>query len=164
MKRFLVPALPLLILLASACGDKGPRLDEQGHPVDGTPEADIEVASPTFSVLNILRATGNKVRVTGKVSRPFFGDAKGNAIEVNQAIEMELYEFATKADLEKVAASISPDGGSVNGEAVSWSGSPHMYKTDRVIIIYFGDGIENMKQLTAAFGSQFAGKPVPGIL
>lgn len=150
----------LLLALCAAiagCGDDSPRFDDQGRSVEGTPEADIEAGSPTFNVLNILRATRNKVRVVAKMSRPTFEPAKGNALLVNGAIDLEVYEFSAKEELEKMAATISPDGASIAGEKMQWPGPPHLYKTDRVIIIYFGSDTENRRQLEAAFGAQFAG-------
>lgn len=157
MKSTPVLALFLAALVLSACGDDSPRLDDRGRSVEGTPEADIESGSPTFNLLNLLRATGNRVEVTGKVTRPFFADAKGNSLTVNGGIEIELYEFADKEKLDAVAAQISPDGSTIGGETVSWPGPPHFYRTDRVLILYFGNDADNRREFEAAFGAQFAG-------
>lgn len=157
MKRIAWLGFLLTAALLYACSDDTPRLDEQGRSVEGTPEADIEVASPTFNILNILRATRNHVRVTGKVSRPDFENAKGNSLLVNEGVELEVYEFTSKEELETLAATISPDGTAIKGERVTWPATPHFYKTDRVIIIYFGADADNARQLESAFGPQFAG-------
>lgn len=157
MKPTFAFALFLAAALLSACGDDSPRLDDRGRSVEGTPEADIESGSPTFNLLNILRATGNRVEVTGKVTRPFFADAKGNSLTVNGGIEIELYEFADKEKLDSAAAQISPDGMTVMGEKVSWPDAPHFYRTDRVLVLYFGSDADNQREFEAAFGPQFAG-------
>ena len=43
-------------------------------------------------------------------------------------------------------------------DTVQWPASPHFYKTERVIILYFGDDADTRKALEGAFGAQFAGK------
>jgi hypothetical protein len=155
--RISLRALLTLSLLLAACGREEPRYDDQGHSVEGTAEADIEVASPTFNILNLLRATGNKVKVTGVISRPFF-ESKGRTLLVNDGVNLEVYEFGSAADLNAAVAKISPDGSTVAGEAVQWPASPHFYKTERVIILYFGDDADNRRALEGAFGQQFAGR------
>ncbi len=155
--RISIPALLALSLLVASCGREDPRYDEAGRSLEGTAEADIEVGSPTFNILNILRATGNTVKVTGVISRPSL-DSKGRTIVVNDGVNLEVYEFSSTADLDATAAKISPDGSTVGNEKVEWPGTPHFFKTDKVIILYFGDDPENKRELASAFGEQFAGR------
>ncbi len=147
---FLLPAL-------GGCADDSPRLDEHGRSVEGTPEADIESGGPTFNIINLLRAADNTVLVTGSVSRPFFSDARGNSMTVNGGIELETYEFASKAALDTAVARIGADGSTIAGEQVTWPAPAHFYRTDRVLIIYFGEDPDNRKQFETVFGAQVAG-------
>ncbi len=157
MNRFtiVVPAL-IFSLLIAACGDDTPRLDEQGKSIEGTAEVDVEVSSPTFGIINLFRAGGNSVKVTSKVSR---GSLKnGFAMKVNDAYNVEAYEFSTPEDRAEAERKISADGSQVDGTAVEWGGDPHFYHTDKVILVYIGDDKDNMAALEGSFGKVFAGK------
>ncbi len=146
----------LLALPIAACGDKGPRYDDQGNSVEGTMEAQVDQSSSTFNIINLLRASGNSVKVTGKVSRPQL-DAKGWTLVVNGGVNLEVYEFSSPEDLQEATKKISLDGKTIEGESVNWPEAPHLYKTDRVIVVYLGDDIDNRKRLAETFGPQFAG-------
>ena len=146
--------LAILLLLASAigCGDDSPSMGDEGI------EKEIAVSSPTFNIINIFRATGNAVKVTGHTERSFFKDATGYTMLVNGAIPLEVYEFGSLEELDKAVTTVSADGGSVEGKRVEWGGTPHFYKTEKVIIIYTGEDSDNQRELATVFGSQFAGK------
>jgi hypothetical protein len=152
----LLPLLVALSLVIAACGDDTPRLDEEGKSIEGTAEVDIEVSSPTFGIINLLRAGGNSVKVTSKVSR---GSLKnGFAMKVNDAFNVEAFEFSTPQDRAEAEKTISADGMTIDGTGVTWGGDPHLYRTDRVILVYIGDDKENMQALEGSFDKEFAGK------
>jgi hypothetical protein len=142
----------LLLALAAGCGDDTPSMGDEGV------EKEIAVSSPTFNIINILRATGNSVKVTGKADRPFFKNAKGYTMLVNNGVALEVYEFESAEELEQSATTVSADGANVEGKKVEWDASPHFYKTDKVIIIYVGNDADNQRELASVFGSQFAGR------
>ncbi len=147
-------ALALAIL---SCGKETPRYDDQGKSVEGTAESTIDVSSPTFGILNILRANGHRVQVTDDIVRPAF-TSKGKTLVVDGGVSIEVYEYGSPADCAAAAAKISPDGSRVGDEEIPWSAPPHLFKTDRVIILYLGSEPDNITELTSAFGAQFAGK------
>ncbi|MEO5928520.1 MAG: hypothetical protein ABIR47_01190 [Candidatus Kapaibacterium sp.] len=140
--------LAIILPFLAACGREVPK--------GGSPEAQIEPASPTFNILNILKATGNKVEVTGAVSRPYF-ESKGTMMTVNGGVNLEVYEFDKPAEMEAAAGKISPDGMTIDGQRMEWPAQPHFYKTERVIILYLGNDADNARELEGAFGKQFAG-------
>jgi|GEM_PF-2292124 len=157
MRRYIHPLLLLLPALFISCGDETPRLDEEGNSVEGTLEADIKVESPTFSVINILRASGQKVRVPQQASRPAM-QTDGYVLDVNQGVTLEVYEYATADDLERVRQQMSPDGTSIGSESIGWDSPVHLYSTEKVIIAYLGDDMDTRQSLETLFGQkEFAG-------
>jgi len=149
--RTLSLSLAILGLLAcAACKDDIPPPPRSA--------ADIDVASPTYNIINLMTASGNKVDVIGGAAHPYF-KTRHAAVRVNNGVDLELYEFSSSDDLNEAAASISPDGSKIASDSIAWPAPPHFYKTDKVIILYMGSDRDNMVQLASAFGNQFAGAP-----
>ena len=142
-----IPILLIACVTLAACGD-----DEPPRSME-----DIDVASPSYNIVNLLTATGNEVEVVGRAPVQYF-DAKNVVIRVNGGIDLELYEFGSKEDLEEAAAKVSPDATTIEGKPITWKAPPHFFKTDKVIILYMGADPANVAQLASAFGPQFAGK------
>jgi len=155
--RRLLTLLLVVIPLLASCGDDVPRLDEEGKSVEGTPEMEIEVSSPSFGIVNILRATGNKVRVIRTIEQPFM-PVEGKVLTVDGE-EIQIYEFDSKEATDKVAETISPDGSTVGTTAVAWTAPPHFYRTDKVMVIYAGTDTTTKAAMESAIGPQFAGTP-----
>lgn len=149
--------LPLLLfaLLISSCGDDEPRLDEEGEAVSEL-EKQIKVQSPTFNIMNILRASGLKVRVPSKASRSAM-DTDGYVLDVNNGVTLEVYEYGSADDLITVRNQMSSDGTTVSGKALEWESPVHIYSTEKVIIAYLGNDGETRKSLASLFGEEFAG-------
>lgn len=156
--RWIIPLLLIApIFLISCGGNDVPRLDEGGKSVEGTPEMDIEVSSPSFGVVNVLRATGNKVRVVRTIEQPFM-PVEGKVLTVNGE-EIQVYEFDSKEAVDRIATTISPDGSTVGNSAVNWTAPPHFYRTDKVMVIYTGTDSTTREALESAIAPQFAGRP-----
>jgi hypothetical protein len=140
-----------LSMLLAACSDSGPHdSDESGS------ETTLDPASPSFSIYQLLRASGNRAEVVGDTLRPFF-TPKAKVITLNGSA-VQLYEYGSKEDLEADAAKVSPDGSTIGGSAMQWKVPPHFYKTDRVIVLYEGKDSATKETLDAALGEQFAGE------
>lgn len=153
VRLFTIIALPLLI---TACADDAPRVDEQGKSIEGTAEVDVPISSPTFGVINLFRAAGNSVKVTGKISRGSLKD--GFAMKINEVDNLEVFEFSSADDRAEADRTISPDGRTIGGATIDWGGDPHLYQTEKLIIVYIGDDKGNMEALEGSFGKEFAGK------
>ena len=124
--------------------------------MEGTPEMEIEPSSPSFGIVNILRASGNKVRVIGTAERPFI-PVKGKTLTVNEQ-QVEIYEFDSQEDTDATADGINPDGTPKSPQgAPAFQGTPHYYRTDKVLVLYVGDDPTTKQALETALGSQIAG-------
>lgn len=153
----------LLLLLASfllpispGCGDNEPRVDDTGESVAGKLEGEIDVASPTFNIIYLIRSAGNSVKVVDKVSREGLGE--GYAILVARTNRLEIYEYGSVDDRLEVEKMISPDGSIVAGKSMKWTDTPHFFHTDKTIVLYQGSDADNVTQLASVFGQQFAGR------
>lgn len=141
--------------LLTACNDDSPRLDEEGNEV-GTLEAEIAVESPTFNIINILRASGLKVRVPRAATRPEM-QTKGYVFDVNNGVILEVYEYASTDDLNRVKESVSPDGAMIGDKKIEWGSPVHLYNTEKIIIAYMGHDMDTRQSLASMFGQEFAG-------
>lgn len=104
-----------------------------------------------------LGAAGLKVEGKGTIRQPFF--AVGAQVLAIGADEIEVFEFATAADAEKGAATVSADGGTVGTSAMHWMAPPHFHRRGRTILIHLGNGAEVRTALERLAGAPFAGRP-----
>jgi hypothetical protein len=131
-----------------------PKSDEKSEP-EGTPSHGGPVRD-YVSLIDNLRAAGVTVEPVGEISQPFFS-VKGQIIKVNGE-DVQVFEYATEAEAEAEAATVSSDGGSIGTSMVSWIASPHFYKTGKLITLYVGDNQSAIAALEIALGPQFAGR------
>lgn len=144
-----------MLLWLSACGrDDAPRLDDQGESVEGTAEMEIDVSTPSFGIINILRASGNRVRVIATATPPLF-PTTGYRITINGE-PAELYEFEDGAATAQAAASVSPDGNSVAGKEMA-NGEGQFFKTEKTIVVCKAGDAGTVAVLESALGKAFAG-------
>jgi hypothetical protein len=114
-----------------------------------------------------LRRRGLSVDIGGEVQQPFLR-AKGTLLRLaggglEQPAEIQSYNYddtdlgmdgikAATADAE----AIGPDG-STRTMQISWTGTPHFFRKERVIVIYVGEDQAVLDHLTEALGPQFSG-------
>ena len=139
------------VSLFGACGDNAPRDGNESESGKA-----LDPASASFSIYQLLRASGNKAEVIGDTLRPFF-TPKAKVILLNSSA-VQLYEYESKEELEAEAAKVSQDGSTIGTTVMQWKVPPHFYKTDRVIVLYEGDDSTTKQALGVALGTQFAGK------
>ena len=72
----------------ASCGDDAPEEES----TSGT--TTLEVSSPSYGIVNMLRATGNEVEVVGDTLHSFF-TTKARIINVSNSI-VQLYEYEKK--------------------------------------------------------------------
>jgi hypothetical protein len=103
-----------------------------------------------------LRGQGVKAERAGEVSQPFFS-VKGQGINVNgENVQVFFYESPGVAEAE--AKLVSPDGGSVGTNMMSWMAPPHFYRKGELIALYVGREQAVVDALVAVLGPQFAGR------
>ena len=78
-----------------------------------------------------------------------------------KGIDIQVFEYKDAAAADTEAASISPDGSSINNNGqicfMEWVASPHFYKAGNLILLYIGDDQAVIDALETILGPQFAG-------
>jgi hypothetical protein len=103
-----------------------------------------------------LRGQGVKVERAGDISQPFFS-VKGKGMAVNGE-NVQVFVYASPSAAEVEAKRVSPDGGSVGTNMMSWMAPPHFYRKGELIALYVGAEQSVIDALVAALGPQFAGR------
>jgi hypothetical protein len=103
-----------------------------------------------------LRGQGVKAERAGEISQPFFS-VKGQGISVNGE-NVQVFIYASPGAAEAEAKLISPDGGSVGTNMMSWMAPPHFYRKGELIALYVGREQAVVDALVAILGPQFAGR------
>lgn len=154
-KHWLLAATLLLAMLFPACSrDDAPRLDDQWESVEQTAEMDIDVSTPSFGIINILRASGNRVKVLAKSAAPLF-PTTGYRITINGE-PAELYEFEDGAATAEAATNVSADGLQV-AEKKMPDGGGQFFKTEKTIVVCKAADTATVSVLESALGKAFAG-------
>lgn len=147
MKRGLLVVLVLMFTVAAgACR-------QSATPI-ASPEA-LPVEDQT-SLVNALKAAGVTVEAGEPVTQEFFG-VEGQTIKVN-GMDLQIFEYETAEAMEKDAAQVAPDGGSIGTSMVMWMDTPHFYKIGRMIVLYLGNDQAILNTLNKVIGPQFAGR------
>jgi hypothetical protein len=111
------------------------------------------VSSPS-SVAAALRAAGLTVEDAGIVEQPFFtGRAHVYVVEG----DVQVYEFASADAAQQSAAQVSPTGGSIGTQQMSWMAPPHFFRKQQLVVIYLGSSPKVLAELQNLMGAQFAG-------
>ena len=114
-------------------------------------------ADSLSGLLSWLRSAGARAHATGdEVDQPFFS-VTGKMISVDGA-DVQVFEYASAAAAAREAAPVSPDGSSVGGSKPMWVGTPHFFRSGRMIVLYVGDDAKLLGALAHALGKQFAGR------
>ncbi|HEY0737988.1 MAG TPA: hypothetical protein VGD69_23935 [Herpetosiphonaceae bacterium] len=108
-----------------------------------------------------LRAKGLMVEPTSEVEQPFLG-AKGTTLrisggEINQPADIQSFEYpsadAAQADLSHIGADGNP-----TTSIVEWTGAPHFFHKEQLIVLYVGDDPAVVSLLNELLGPQVAGR------
>ena len=68
------------------------------------------------------------------------------------------FEYATTEDVEDALRETSADGHEFASAQVSWTSDPHIYRSDRLIVLYVGRSPAMLDLLTRVLGPQIAGR------
>lgn len=72
--------------------------------------------------------------------------------------EMKVFDFVSMEDADNFVSGVSPDGSTVNGAVINWPGTPHFYRSGKVIVQYAGSYAAVLSLLNSIMGPQFAGQ------
>lgn len=108
------------------------------------------------SLIDNLRAAGIIVKRAGEVVQPFFS-VKGMIIKV-RGEDVQVFQYSHKTETDAQAAQVSPDGSTVGTTKIHWIGTPHFYKSEKLLVLYVGDNDNVLKALDDVLGQQFASK------
>jgi len=72
-------------------------------------------------------------------------------------IDLQVYEFNTKSDMETAMKIVSSDGTEIGLSIIRWMDVPHFYSQDQIIVQYIGQNPEILNLLDSLLGKQFAG-------
>lgn len=124
----------------------------------GTPPASAVSpagVSSASSLAAALRAGGLTVEDAGIVEQPFFtGRAHVYIVEG----DVQVYEFASAGAAQQAAAQVSPTGGSIGTQQMTWMAPPHFFRKDNLVVIYLGSSPKVLGELQKLLGAEFAGR------
>jgi hypothetical protein len=164
MKRLAILFSLFILLLVltglTGCGQQS-TLTAAGNVIP-SPSKKHEMDYTTL-ITALRNAGANPIR-TGNVSQPFMS-VEGRLIKVSGE-QLQVFEYANSTDANSAASHISHDGstfttssngGSGSSAVVDWVMPPHLYKKDKIVVIYVGTNGKIMQLLTNVLGKQFAG-------
>lgn len=129
------------------------------QPPQPSPEVPVSHGGPVrdyVSLVDALRAAGATVEPVGEVTQPFFA-VSGWMIRVNDG-DVQVFEYEDEVAAEADATRVSPDGSAIGTTSILWVGSPHFFRTGRLIALYVGDEPNVLDLLQSVLGPQFAGQ------
>ena len=155
-------ALLALASTACACGPALPFGSIAGPQSHGGPVRDH------VSFVDALRAAGYGVTIAGRVQQPFLRPRgtllQLSGVDLRGPAELQSYDYDDRdlgtdglATAQADADQFQPDG-QLRGAPVDWAGPPHVFRRERVLVIYVGDDPALLGRLTALLGPQIAGQ------
>jgi hypothetical protein len=144
MKRFCILLLPLL-LAAGPCG----------HPITQGHATHDPGAGETESLARALRSAGLQVKSADPIRQPFFTTA-GHVLLV-EGDDLQVYEYPSRESASADAAKIAPSGSPIGTSMPNWMRPPHIFRKDKLIMIYLGAASRVLTALEAYSGPQLAG-------
>ena len=157
MTRRAAGAIALLALCGCGGGNTAPT------PVESPPTAasprPLEVPPQTALFVVELQQAGATARAAEirlpKASFPWI-DVPAVRIDVEDHY-VWAFEYPTTAEAEAVARDTSASGHRFAGAQVSWVSDPHIFRSDRLIVLYVGRSRPILDVLERVLGPQFAG-------
>ena len=153
----LLPALFILVIPGVACDRSEPTTSPaltQGGPV-----------RDRGTLIDNLRAAGATVEPTDEQG-PFEVFSAESSITTVNGERVRVLEYPDEATAEEEAGWISPNGATVTvpmrpseplDYAGTFAGTPHYYKSGKLIVYYVGTNEDTMMLLEGVLGAQFAG-------
>lgn len=142
-------------LLGFGCGDEErPEYDADYGGGEG-----IDVGSLTYQTFALFQSLDIPSQIGPEVETGLF-DRTAREITI-EGSPVFFLEYETEEEARAVASTIAPDGRRIAEKSVPsrgiMKGTPHFYRTGKVIGIYFGDRERTLEALETVLGEQFAG-------
>ena len=146
MKKTLIISIFLLtMVLSSGClfYEKEPVMEDDTKHIIGY-----------VSLLNHLQSEGIEVKTLGISREPFFSVRSMNLTLNGELVHVfDYYNISTARD---DMALVSPDAQYIDNTRMRWTGTPHFYNSEEIIMLYVGDNPEIITALESGMGAQFA--------
>jgi len=146
--------LVMFALSLFACSNEEPNSEYNGNDTLQS-STEINVSSPAYGVYQILKVSGSQAEVVGAAKESAI-KTNGYELRINGNASIDLLEFGSSDSLISFVKNLSSDGKKINNTEVNWGGTPHFFKTDRVLIKYIGDD-KAVISLLENIAPQFAG-------
>jgi hypothetical protein len=133
-------------------------------PISSLTPTPTSTVTDLVSLIDNLREAGATVDTADVTQQPCFS-VDFQVITVNGS-DVQVFEYEDAAEADAEAASISPDGFSINSTInnitqicqIGWVAPPHFYKVSKLIVLYAGDNQAVIDILETILGPQFAGQ------
>lgn len=150
VRTTLFAGMVLLVAALTACNAPTPEVTDEGESGE---EATVESYD---ALLDALKAEGLAAESSDEeVEQPFFS-VKARVIAVGDE-QVQVLEYPDEATAQTEADAISPDGSSIGTSMVTWIGTPHFYRSGKLLVLYVGDNADLLAALEAILGAQIAG-------
>jgi hypothetical protein len=161
MRRYI--AFALLLALCAACQPNTPvGLSSVAYP-DSLSNLPDQPIGDVPQLVERLRADGALVEPISNAALEFLS-VEGQMFAVNGE-RIQIYAYPDSAMAAADAARFSSDGAQINTNSgmllVNWVATPHLYRTDKLLVIYLGDEVDTMTRLERVLGARFAGGANP---
>ena len=115
------------------------------------------------SLVSHLEGAGFKIEAAGELKEPYFS-VIGRALLMDDRL-ITVFEFPDADAAARETSGFSPDAaaieiasnGAVSVTSPLWSGSPHFFRSGKLVVLYVGHETQMVEALEAVLGPQFAG-------
>ncbi|MEX0787736.1 MAG: hypothetical protein WD906_08875 [Anaerolineales bacterium] len=101
-----------------------------------------------------LGDAGAWVARSGDAAPGLFG-VTGETLTVS-GIPIEVYEYPSPVERERVSLTISPDGSAIAGQPAAWRAAPHVWAAGSILVVYQGTDGPMILLLDAVLGDPLA--------
>jgi hypothetical protein len=159
MRRFITFAV--LLTLCAACQPNRPvGLSSVAYPQS---LSRLQPAGDVPQLIETLRAGGAMVEPIGSATLDFLS-VEGQIFTIDGE-RIQIYAYPDSASASADAARFSSDGAQINTDAgvllVNWVATPHLYRADKLLVVYLGDNAATLARLDGVLGARFAGGANP---
>ncbi|HEV8289629.1 MAG TPA: hypothetical protein VGQ00_01605 [Candidatus Norongarragalinales archaeon] len=121
-------------------------------------ESPLDVVEDNATLVRALQSVGADVVLTNEAVSHSYMPIAGRKMLINKQTT-EMYQFRSYEEAVGWAKKFTPDARVVNLKNVTWTATPHVFRRDKLIVIYEGDDVTVTGNLTRVMNPQFAGQP-----